>query len=229
MKIEFIKLSIMKKFMFLFICELFFISEIFGQLNPIKNLVFKQQHVMFSTCPGFNCIELTWNQPDISVNDNLVGYNIYRNDILWRFQTDIGFFCNEIGCPNSNDDFLNYGGPFTIKVKAVYNYNHIESIANGSAYFVGLSTEIKGNLFDKIFIMKNPVAKDDEICISIPDNLNEDFNIQIISILGQCINRINMNRENNIIKIKTNNFNSGIYQIILSFKNQSISRKIIVS
>ena len=219
----------MKKFMFLFICELLFISQIFGQLNPIKNLVFKQQHVMFSSCPSFNCIELTWNQPDISVNDNLVGYNIYRNDILWRFQTDIGFFCNEMGCPNSNDGFLNFSFPFTITVKAVYNYNHVESIANESAYCAGIATEIKGNLFDKIFIMKNPIAKGDEICISVPDNLNEDYNIQIVSILGQSVNRINMYRENNIIKIKTNNFNSGIYQIILSFKKQRISRKIIVS
>jgi len=219
----------MKKFMFLFICELFFISQIFGQLNPIKNLVFTQQHVMFSSCPGFNCIELTWNQPDISVNDNLVGYNIYRNDILWRFQTDIGFFCNEMGCPNSNDGFLNFIFPFTITVKAVYNYNHVESIANESAYCAGLTTEIKGNLFDKIFILKNPVVKGDEICISIPDNLNEDCNIQIVSILGQSVNRINMYRENNNIKIKTNNFSSGIYQIILSFKKQKISRKIIVT
>ena len=219
----------MKKFMFLFICKLFFISQIFGQLNPIKNLVFKQQHIMFSSCPGFNCIELTWNQPDISVNDNLTGYNIYRNDILWRFQTDIGFFCNELGCPNSNDDFLNFNFPFSIKVKAVYNYNHVESIANESAYCGGLGTEIKGNLFDKIFIIKNPVAKGDEICISIPDNLNEDYNIQIVSILGQSVIRTNMYRENNIVKIKTNNFNSGIYQIILSFKNHRISRKIIVT
>jgi len=219
----------MKKFMFLFICELAFISQIFGQLNPIKNLVFKQEHVMFSPCPGFNCIELTWELPDISLNDTLIGYNIYRNDLLWRFQADTGFFCNEMGCPNSNDDFINFGGPFTIKVKAVYNYNHIESIANGSAYFAGLYTEIQENLVDKIFILKNPVSQGNDICISIPDNLNEDCNIQIISILGHSINRFNMYRENNLIKIKTNNFNCGIYQIILSFRNQIISKKIIVT
>jgi hypothetical protein len=184
---------------------------------------------MFSSCPGYNCIELTWNQPDVSMNDNLVGYNIYRNDILWRFQTDIGLFCNEIGCPNSNDDFLNFTFPFTITVKAVYNNNHVESIANESAYCGGLMTEIKGNIFDKIFIMKNPVVKGDEICISIPDNLNEEYNIQIVNILGQFMSATNISRDNNIIKIKTNNFNSGVYQIILSFKNQRISRKIIVT
>jgi len=219
----------MKKFTFLFICELFFISQIFGQLNPIKNLVFKQQHVMFSSCPGFNCIELTWNQPDVSANDNLVGYNIYRNNILWRFQTYIGFMCNETGCPDSNDDFLNFSFPFTITVKAVYNYNHVESIANESAYCAGLATEIKGNIFEKIFILKNPVVKGDEIRISIPYNLNEEYNIQIVSVLGQFMNLTNIYRENNIIKIKTDNFNSGIYQIILSFKNHRISRKIIVT
>ena len=224
-----LKTNYMKKFMFIFVCELLFISQIFGQLNPIKNLVFKQQHVMFSSCPSFNCIELTWNQPDVSVTDNLVGYNIYRNDILWRFQTYIGFMCNEIGCPDSNDDFLNFGGPFTITVKAVYNYNHNESIANESAYCAGIATEIKGNIFDKIFIMKNPVLKGDDICISIPDNLNEDYNIQIVSILGQFMSITNMSRDNNIIKIKTNNFNSGIYQILLSFNKQIISRKIIVT
>ena len=219
----------MKKFMFLLGCGLFSITQTFGQLNPIKNLVFKQQHVMFSSCPGFNCIELSWNQPDISVTDNLVGYNIYRNDILWRFQTYIGFMCNEIGCPDSNDDFLNFSFPFTITVKAVYNYNHVESIANESAYCEGIATEIKGNIFDKIFIMKNPVVKGEEICISIPDNLNEEYNIQIVSILGQFMSTTNMSRENDIIKIKTNNFNSGIYQILLSFKNQRVSRKIIVT
>ena len=218
----------MKKYLFLFICESLFISHIFGQLNPIKNLVFKQQHEMFSSCPGFNCIELNWGQPDISLNDTLIGYNIYRNDILWRFQADIGFFCNEIGCPNSNDDFLYFGSPFTIKVKAVYNYNHIESIANESAYCPGIATGIKENLFDKIFILKNPVERSNDICISIPEKINENCTIQIISILGQSINRININRENNVIKIKTNNLNCGIYQIILSFKNQRISRNIIV-
>lgn len=219
----------MKKIMFLFICGLFSISQIFGQLNPIKNLVFKQQHIMFSSCPGFNCIELTWDQPDISLTDNLVGYNIYRNDILWRFQTYIGFMSNEIDCPDSNDGFLNFSFPFTITVKAVYNYNHVESIANESAYCAGLATEIKGSIFDKIFIIKNPVVKGEEICISIPDNLNEDYNIQIVSILGQFMSITNMSRENNVVKIKSNNFNSGIYQIILSFKNQRISRKIIVT
>lgn len=219
----------MRKFMFLLGCGLFSITQTFGQLNPIKNLVFKQQHVMFSSCPGFNCIELSWNQPDISVTDNLVGYNIYRNDILWRFQTYIGFMCNEIGCPDSNDDFLNFSFPFTITVKAVYNSNHVESIANESAYCAGLTTEIKGNIFDKIFIMKNPVVKGEEIRISIPDNLNEEFDIQIVSILGQFMSTTNMSRENNNVNIKTNNFNSGIYQIILSFKNHRISRKVIVT
>ena len=77
--------------------------------------------------------------------------------------------------------------------------------------------------------MKNPVVKGEEICISIPDNLNEEYNIQIVSILGQFMSTTNMSRENDIIKIKTNNFNSGIYQILLSFKNQRVSRKIIVT
>lgn len=219
----------MKKFTILFVFSALFVMQTHGQLNPVKNLVFRQQHEMFSTCPGFNCIELTWNQPDASQNDNLVGYNIYRNDILWRFQNYIGFYCNETGCPDSNNDFLNFNFPFIITVKAVYNYNHAESIAGESAYCAGLTTEIKDNIYDKIFILNNVIAKGNEICISIPNKLHEDFNIRIISILGQSMSTGNVYHQDNILKLKSDNLSSGIYQIILSFKKQTISRKIIVS
>ena len=54
----------------------------FGQNNPVENLTWSQSYVYMH-----NFFELDWDEP-ATPHDELIGYNVYRNDELYRFQTD---------------------------------------------------------------------------------------------------------------------------------------------
>nr|NQU92512.1 T9SS type A sorting domain-containing protein [Bacteroidota bacterium] len=110
----------------------------FGQLNPVNDFAFEHWYSFGSVCPGFNCFSLNWDEPDVSIQDTLIGYNIYRDSELWRFQDYQGAGCGEATpqCPDA--DFFNFPEPFWVKVKAVYNVTLLESPAVDSAQFLGL-------------------------------------------------------------------------------------------
>ena len=109
----------------------------FGQLNPVNNLMYEHWYNGASVCPSYNCFSLDWDEPEVSAQDTLVGYNIYRDSELWRFQDYRGLGCSEAmpDCPDAS--FINFDN-FWMKVKAVYNTVHLESPAIDSALFVGV-------------------------------------------------------------------------------------------
>lgn len=128
------------------------IIQAFGQLNPIKNLSW--DHIYENP---YNCFALSWDMPDTSYTDTLIGYNIYRDTSLYRFTTDRHFYCNPcIGDTSTGFcDFINLG-IFTIRIKAVYNSSGIESVANDSAMCLGIAIGMNEPIKENLKIFPNP-------------------------------------------------------------------------
>lgn len=134
----------------------------FAQLNPVRNLFWEQSYVM----PD-NFFTLSWNAPEAST-DTLIGYNIYRNQDLYRFQTDTSLYYIQTYSPpyfqtNCDISFLFYGpfgdDVFYIHVTAVYNSDRQESIYIDSALCVGAQTGIDELGKTSLVIYPNPVTE----------------------------------------------------------------------
>jgi len=158
----------------------------YTQLNSIKNLYFYPWY----DCPN-NYFQLKWSPPDSSTTDTLVGYNIYRNNVLYRFQTDTTMHHLIPQDTNCSDNFLGGDGvvfpPFYIHVTAVYNLSHIESLYNDSALCMGLALntkEIQDNNI-KIEISPNPFL--DYVILKGQLKNQEDISFVLLNNLGQTI------------------------------------------
>ena len=103
-----------------------------AQNNPVQNLTWYQTYQM----PN-NFFELKWDAP-ASPHNELLGYNIYRNGELYRFQTETSLYnlyTDVYGYVSNCDiNFLaidNQDQPYTdgfdVYVTAVYNPNQVES------------------------------------------------------------------------------------------------------
>lgn len=97
-----------------------------AQLNPIQNLSWMHYY----DYPN-NFFELKWEAP-AQPHDELLGYNIYRNNELYRFQTETSVynlntqvFGIVTNCPTDFLSFNNQGQPspngFDMHVTAVYS------------------------------------------------------------------------------------------------------------
>lgn len=133
------------------------VIQVFGQLNPVKNLIWTHEYDM-----PYNCFSLSWSKPDTSFVDTLIGYNIYRDTSLYRFTAENVFSCNPcIGDTSVGFcDFIDYadGSGFVIFVKAVYNSSKQESGYTDSAFCAGILIGIKE--LDKVGlnIFPNPTS-----------------------------------------------------------------------
>ncbi len=113
----------MKKITFTFTFLLFFICQSFGQVNPVSNLVWQQQYFF-----GTYTFSLNWDAPT-TPHDELIGYNIYRDNELFRFQAE-NYLTNMGVNPNCGQEFMNFvsdGDGFEMHVTAVYNPGATES------------------------------------------------------------------------------------------------------
>ena len=118
----------MKKPALTIIISIAAIFQSFGQLNPINNFNWEQWYV----CPE-NFFRLTWDIPNTS-QDTLIGYNIYRDAELYRFQTDTILNYEAFG-GNCGEDFFDYGEEgFWCHVTAVYNSAMLQSGYYDSAF-----------------------------------------------------------------------------------------------
>ena len=128
-------------------------SQIFGQLNPVNNLTWEQ---WYQTPRNF--FDLNWESPDSSV-DTLIGYNIYREHELFRFQTESELYNTQNG-ENCPEDFLFYGvgGGFWIHVTAVYNSTNAESNYIDSAFSMGLAIGMNEIDFQIKNLFPNPTT-----------------------------------------------------------------------
>jgi hypothetical protein len=125
-----------------------FVCHSYGQTNPVQNLTFSQSYENMH-----NLFQLTWEEP-AQPHDELIGYNIYRNDELYRFQTDTTLYyvyAAIFGAYVTNDGggFLIYYNSgqlnsveFDIHVTAVYNPGPVESsyLQTEHCYGAALST-----------------------------------------------------------------------------------------
>lgn len=121
---------IMKKILLALLCSMWAMAMT-AQINPVDNLSWWQQYDS-----PYNYFLMEWDVPNSQ--DNLVGYNIYRGDVYFRFQTE-NYICNTdplFGdpCQNASENFLLNNGntPFWAHVTAVYNPNMEESGYNDS-------------------------------------------------------------------------------------------------
>src|SRR5262245_25809426 len=85
----------MKTVLLIFSIVVLSTSLTYGQFYPVDTLIASGSYQLNNyDCPQFNCFELAWSAPPISV-DTLVAYNMYENDTLYMTfpATTLSFGC----------------------------------------------------------------------------------------------------------------------------------------
>lgn len=207
----------MKKKILLFIfliCSFSF--NLFGQNNPVENLTWSQYYEF----PN-NFFQLNWDEP-AQPHGALIGYNIYRNDELYRFQTDTtlyNIYTEIFGIvTNCGEEFLIYNdGPFIIHVTAVYIPGEIESNYLQTAYCYGFA--LNNNNFEgkKVVLFPNPTS-------GVLNIGNENLEkIVVYDISGKVVSQFEPNPQ-----IDLSNLSKGIYIIKLFSNKEIIVDKIVI-
>jgi hypothetical protein len=113
----------------------------FGQNNPIANLTW-DYHYNWG-----NYYDLHWEEPALP-HGELIGYNIYRENELYRFQTENNMYYLEQGsnCPGDFQYYTDNQG-FYAHVTAVYNPGQVESTYLETIFISGPA--LKNNEFEK--------------------------------------------------------------------------------
>ncbi len=185
-----------------------------GQLNPVNNLYYQQTYDYGNSfCPSYNCFSLTWTQPNSS-SDTLKGYHVYRNDVFWVFTSQTSVSCSGIApCPYPGFyDVL----PFWIKVKAVYNADSLESIADDSVHVSDLAITIDEIRETDFLLIKNPVKKGESISLILPYNGQENCVIRITASSGVIAKECHIkNNYGNKVNISSTGLECGMYFIEL--------------
>lgn len=153
----------MKKNTFLLLFILAIVSKSFGQNNPIENLTWSQSYENMH-----NYFQLSWEEP-VQPHNELLGYNIYRNNELYRFQTETSLY--NLFTPvygfvyNCGDDFLLYDNQqqayingFDIHVTAVYNQGQIESNYLQTVHSYGAALTATNFFQEKAILFPNPTS-----------------------------------------------------------------------
>ncbi len=210
----------------LFLTTLTIYSTLVAQFNPITNLTFEQTYSYNSYCPSYNCFNLSWDMPESS-EDNLKGFNIYKNSEFWIFTESISLSCSEGSpCEYSN---IYENTPFWFSVKAVYNDDYMESEVDDSVFVEGLFTNINKIDKNEIILFKNPISKGEEIKLLTPNLESYTCTVKIYSITGQLINSNNFNQViDNTICISTRNMTRGLYILHLISPDNNISKKLLI-
>ncbi|MDA3868121.1 MAG: T9SS type A sorting domain-containing protein [Salinivirgaceae bacterium] len=197
--------------LFLIIFVTAMLQSAFSQLNPIQNLDW------YHTYPNqVNTYSLTWETPETS-SDNLVGYNVYRNDEVYRFQTDTAIYYG-IDSSNAPQDFLMFDfGSFYIHVTAVYNDSTDESGYIDSVHCGGVIIGLGDILKNEFAIYPNPAK--DYVQIQTEQEVNS---IEIINMAGQVIHK---NKQSKMIDI--NKIPQGTY-VLKASTNKGIKTEILI-
>lgn len=154
---------IMNKNTFLLVFILAIVSKSFGQNNPIENLTWSQSYENMQ-----NYFQLSWEEPAQPHNE-LLGYNIYRNNELYRFQTETSLY-NQYTFVygfvyNCGADFLLYDNQqqaytdgFDIHVTAVYNQEPAESNYLQTVHSFGAALTTTNFTQEKVILFPNPTS-----------------------------------------------------------------------
>ena len=154
--------------------------QLSAQLNPINNLYWEHWYIQ-----PYNYFDLSWEQPD-STLDTLVGYNVYRETELYRFQTETSLY-HTPAASNCGEDFVVYNGgeSFWMHVTAVYNSTLQESDYIDSAYCNGYAIGVFEHISQDFKTYPNPFTTS----TTIEHELTEPSHVQltIYNAIGETI------------------------------------------
>jgi len=153
----------MKKITLTIAFFLVFISGSIAQINPVENLTWYQVY----ESPN-NYFELRWEEP-AQPHGELLGYNVYRNNELYRFQTETTVYnlnvplygevsnCSLmfLGADNQNQPFLN---GIDMHVTAVYGPGQTESDHLQTVHSGGLALAKSNFVSEKAVLFPNPTT-----------------------------------------------------------------------
>jgi hypothetical protein len=188
---------------------LLFIFQSFGQINPVVNLTWFQEYTNMQ-----NFFELSWQEP-ASPHGALVGYNVYRGNDFYRFQTETSVrYLQAAVYPNNTDiTFLLYnnGLEFDMHVTAVYNPGNVESGYTETAFTLGAA--LKTTNFNNEIVKLYPNPTHGVL------NLDNDklTKIMVYDFSGKKIKEFDPQPQ-----IDLSDFSKGIYLIKL-FSNEKIT------
>ena len=201
----------MKKFL-LFIFAVITYNLAFGQTNPVQNLEWSHTHIY----PYNNIYYLNWNQPETPHND-LIGYNIYRGNELFRFQTNTSLGCDSRFGITEGCDFLFYNGgvPFTGYVAAVYAGGVESEYVSFNVY--GPALDVTDILLKPINIFPNPAKN----TLNFSEELS---NIRIADLTGKIVKQSYVSEKS----VDISKLAKGIYLISAVTKSgEAVSKKFI--
>ncbi|WP_264520645.1 T9SS type A sorting domain-containing protein [Flavobacterium sp. N1994] len=199
-----------------------FVVNSFGQNNPVENLTWSQTY----ETPN-NYFQLNWEEP-LQPHNPLLGYNIYRNDELFRFQTEralYNFYSPVYGfVSNCGLSFLEldnqnqlYTDGFEIHVTAVYDPGQMESNYTQTYHANPLALQNTSFTQEKMILFPNPTKG----LVTIG---NLDFEkIMISDISGKVIKTLDASPQ-----IDLSDLSKGLYIIKLFSEQKILVDKILI-
>ena len=206
----------MKKNISTIVLLLTIIFQSLGQINPVRNVTFEQSYENMH-----NIFQLNWDEPDLPHNE-LIGYNIYRENELYKFQTEntLYYLYSSLGyITNCGEDFLFYntGEAFVGHITAVYNSGQVESTYIETFDCSGFALDNKQFENQKAILFPNPTNG----TLNIGNkNLNK---IIIYDFTGNKIKEWKSESQ-----IDLSNFSKGIYILKLISNNGILFDKVVI-
>jgi len=209
------------KLKFILLLVIIFGVKSFGQINQVENLTWSHWY----DYPN-NFFELQWEAPT-QPHDELVGYNIYRNNEWFRFQTETSLYnlYSDVHgfISNCDIDFLTvdnqnqpYESAISVHVTAVYNPNHIESDYSQTVFVEGFMLSINDHTKSKTTVFPNPT--NGILNIEHPD-LEK---IDVYDVSGKLLKRFKPNSQIDLSEIP-----AGLYIIKLHTEKGILNEKIV--
>lgn len=199
---------------------LLFTLQSFGQINPVLNLTWEQIYVS-----PYNYFELAWDEPE-SPHDELIGYNVYREDELYRFQTETSLYNGPQGS-NCDVDFLLYGNMqgFYAHVTAVYNPGPVESEYTQTVWVDGAAIGIKEHTAQEAILYPNP--SHGILNVSLSTLLSEPLTMTVFDVLGKRVYSTTLNHANS--KVDVSFLENGLYVATFQGENSAITKQFILN
>jgi hypothetical protein len=209
--LKILKPTTMKKTTLTIAIFLSFIFQSSAQNNPVLNLTWDWHY------NWYNYFDLHWDEPALP-HGELIGYNIYRGDELYRFQTGNDLYFLEQGS-NCGEDFQYYNNMhgFSAHVTAVYNPGQLESSYTQTVAVGPPALKTVGFEKQKAVLYPNPTK-------GILNIANTDLNrILIYDISGKKIREVGPQ-----LQIDLSDVLKGIYFVKLVSDRGVVVDKIVV-
>ncbi len=199
---------------------LLFTLQATGQINPVLNLTWEQTYVS-----PYNYFELAWDEPE-SPHDELIGYNVYREDELYRFQTETSLYNGPQGS-NCDVDFLLYGNMqgFYAHVTAVYNPGPVESEYTQTVWVDGAAIGIKEHTAQEAILYPNPSRGILNVRLNTP--LAAPLEMTVFDVLGKKVYSTTLNHANS--KVDLSFLENGLYVATFQGENNTFKKQFLLA